>query len=259
MSHLSAAAADTPDMARLLAFGFVALALSACGNDLDTASPSATPQNQPRDLVELGDVPATDDDANDGADNNDDNDDNDGSDGSDGTDDAGSDDDVDGDDVTAPGPPPAEAGQSCSQWTDCGPNYADPNSGFDCEQNSCVCNSAGNWDDACAQIGGVWSDEECFCFVGAAPMPPVDADEWTADDEDQFDDDDSDPRADRTCWWKWRESCEPDRWVDTGGYEYVCDSGGDCSYEYEDDGYWESGDCSGYWLRRCDDGTEKRF
>jgi hypothetical protein len=164
--------------------------------------------------------------------------------------------DAGGTDAPAPpGPPPAEAGQVCVEWTECGPWFVNDNSGFDCVAGTCVCNSAGNWDDECARIGGVWSDEECFCFVGASSMPAEDPDTWTADDEAANDD----PRADRQCWWKWKETCEPDRWVDTSDYEWVCDSGGDCSWEYDESGYWESGDCDGYWIRRCDDGTEKRY
>jgi hypothetical protein len=30
-------------------------------------------------------------------------------------------------------------------------------------------------------------------------------------------------------------------------------------YEYRAGGDWESGECNGYWIRRCDDGTEKRY
>jgi hypothetical protein len=152
----------------------------------------------------------------------------------------------------APGPPPAEAGQACVEWTDCGPRFANPNSGFDCVDAVCTCNAEGNWDDACAGIGGVWSDEECFCFVSASPAPAEDADTWTADDED-------DPATDRQCWWVWKETCEPDTWVDTSEYEWVCRSSDDCGYEYRPGGYWESGECDGYWIRRCDDGSEKRY
>jgi hypothetical protein len=152
-----------------------------------------------------------------------------------------------------PGPPPASAGQACVEWTDCGPRFANPNSGFDCIDEVCTCNAEGNWDDACASIGGVWSDEECFCFVSASPAPSEDADTWTADDEDE------DSAADRQCWWVWKETCEPDTWVDTSEYEWVCRGSDDCGYEYRAGGYWESGECDGYWIRRCDDGSEKRY
>ena len=117
-----------------------------------------------------------------------------------------------------------------------------------------ACNVDGNWDDACSQIGGVWSEEECFCFVGAAPRPTINANNYVADDEEFVE-------AERVCWWSWRETCEPDTWVDAG-YEWVCNgpSSDDCGYEHDDNGgYWESGDCSGYWLRRCDDGSQKRY
>jgi hypothetical protein len=157
------------------------------------------------------------------------------------------------DDTPAPpGPPPADAGQACAEWTDCGPRFADPNSGFDCVNETCTCNADGNWDDACAGIGGFWSDEECFCFVSTQPAPREDADDWTADDE-------RDPVADRQCWWVWKERCEPDRWVDTSEYVWVCRTDDDCGYRYRAGGYWESGECDGYWIRRCDDGTEKRY
>ncbi len=233
-------------MARSFVLVVLAMTVGACANDLSSGEPaSAAPSNQPRDLhaaAARDDAAANDDAANDDA--------------------ANDADDVVDDVPPAPaGPPPADAGQSCTEWTECGPWYVNDNSGFDCVSGSCVCNADDTYDEACAALNGVWSDADCFCYVGAAPMPDEDADEWVADDEDDAYDDGSndDPRANRTCWWRWKETCEPDRWVDTGGYEYVCDGSGECDYEYEEDGYWESGDCNGYWIRRCDDGTEKRF
>ncbi len=211
---------------------------SSDGGGSDSSGPGAGPDEAPGD--DVGDAP--DDDGSDNGTPGDSND----------PDDA----------EEPPGPAPAQAGQACQEWTDCGPWYQNDNSGFDCVQGTCICNADGNWDDACASIGGVWSDEDCFCFVGASSMPTEDADTWLADDEDDdfYDDDGAeDPRANRQCWWRWKERCEPDRWVDTSDYEYVCDSGGDCDWEYDPSGYWESGDCSGYWIRRCDDGTEKRY
>ena len=236
-------------MVRSLFLGCVGLALVACANDLEPSQTRATPTNQPRDLQRVDgasaaatpadEVPADEVPA----------------------------DEVPADEVPAnesaasepealpPGPPPALAGQSCQEWSDCGPNFANLNSGFDCAQGVCACNVNGNWDDACSQIGGIWSEEECFCIMGATPRPPFSASSYVADDEEPSDDDE------RICWWTWRESCEPDTWVDAG-YEWVCNGPGndDCGYEYDaNGGYWESGDCSGYWLRRCDDGTQKRY
>jgi hypothetical protein len=260
-------------MVRTFVLALFAVALAACGHALETDGASAPPpaENQPRDLQAAGDGGASA--SNDDAAGSDDD--------AAGSDDAGSDDDAAGsddaadddaaddsgpDDVGDAGPPPAAAGQSCTEWSDCGPWYADPNSGFDCAANACVCNADGNWDDACASIGGVWSDADCFCYVGAAPMPSEDADDWVADDEDDayddgsddsYDDGSDDPRANRTCWWRWRETCDPDVWVEEG-YVYEC-NGDECGYEWSNDGYWEPGDCDGYWLRRCDDGTEKRY
>ena len=243
-------------MARIFALGLVVAGLFACANDLAPGGPAAGgSSNQPRDLRPAGenDAPATDDDAAP-------------------ADDAGGDDDdapappadepatpeaPAEETPVAPGPPPADAGQSCQEWSDCGPHYADLNSGFDCAQGTCACNVDGNWDDACSQIGGVWSPEDCFCFVGAAPRPAANANDWVASDEDPADYEESE----RSCWWTWRETCEPDTWVD-GGYEWVCNgpSSDDCGYEHDENGgYWESGDCDGYWLRRCDDGTQKRY
>ncbi len=254
MSHLFSGAVRKARMVRAFLLGFVAVGLLACANDLNPSSSDApTSQNQPRNLQPAGPASGNDDD--DGTPT--------GNDTNDGEPDSapGADDDTgaadDDDAVLPPGPPPSEAAQSCQQWSDCGPNYANPNSGFDCASGTCACNVDGNWDDACAGIGGVWSDAECFCFVGASPQPTISASAWVADDEDPADYDDDE----RTCWWTWRETCEPDTWVD-GGYEWVCNgpSSDDCGYEHDDNGgYWESGACSGYWLRRCDDGSQKRY
>ena len=141
--------------------------------------------------------------------------------------------------------PPASSEQVCQAWTECGPHFADPNSGFDCVAGACVCNSEGNWDEACAGIGGVWAADACFCYVGAAPLPSEDADD---DDDDNV-----------SCWWVWKETCEPDEWVETSDYDWVCSSSDDCGWEYVEDGYWESGSCDGFWIKRCDDGTEHWF
>lgn len=156
--------------------------------------------------------------------------------------------DPDGDGVVAagePGPPPAEAGQSCSEWTDCGPHYADPNSGFDCVQGSCTCDDSGQWAQACADLGGSWSSWECFCFTNTETAMPAAAPETPAQAED-----------DVQCWWSWRHRyCDPDEWVDTSYYERVC-YGDECYDEYVEDGYWVDGRCYGRWIKRCTDGNE---
>lgn len=249
-------------MARFFTLSLLALALTACGHELENGAPTSdAPANEARDLVPAANngADASDDDASDD-DAADDSDDDAADDDSDDAADEGSDDAADDAPPEPAGPPPADAGQSCSEWTDCGPWYVNENSGFDCEANACVCNAAGTYDEACAAINGVWSDEDCFCYVGASPMPSEDADEWepSDDDEYEYDDADEDPRANRVCWWRWRDRCEADVYVDTSSYEYEC-NGDECDYVYRESGYWESGHCSGYWIRRCDDGTERRY
>lgn len=142
---------------------------------------------------------------------------------------------------------PSDANQSCSEWMDCGPHFADPNSGFDCVSGTCTCDDTGQWSQACADIGGSWSSFECFCYVGTAPMPTAQA----VPPNHAFGQDD-----DVICWWRWKDlGCDPDRWVDTSYYERVCDSRG-CWQEYVDDGYYVDGECYGRWVRRCDNGYE---
>jgi hypothetical protein len=150
-----------------------------------------------------------------------------------------------------PAEAPADAQQSCTEWTDCGPHFADPNSGFDCVSGTCTCDDSGQWATACSDIGGSWSAWDCFCFVGTSPMPtaqavpPQDAINGNGDDED-----------DVVCWWRWKDlGCDPDRWIDTSYYERVCDSHG-CDDEYVDDGYYVDGECYGRWVKRCSNGYE---
>lgn len=248
-------------------FAVLALACAACAVDVDVATPPPAPATE----GDVAFVRASDDGANDnGAGANDGdgdgaNDDSGNGNNDDGANDNGANDDDANDDgatpTEPPGPPPAEAQAACTVWQDCGPWYADRNNGFDCDDGVCACDVDNTYDQACADLGGVWSAEDCFCYVGAAPMPSEDPNTWTDDDESYDDssyDDNGDPRADRVCWWRWRETCDADRWVDTSSYDYEC-NGDDCGYEYNESGYWESGDCSGYWIRRCDDGSEKRY
>lgn len=160
-------------------------------------------------------------------------------------------DDPDGDGAVLlsdePAAPPSDAQQTCSEWTDCGPHYADPNSGFDCVDTTCTCDATGQWAQACADIGGSWSAWDCFCFVGTSPMPTAQAmppNSAASEDEDVF------------CWWRWKDlGCDPDRWVDRSYYERQCDSQG-CWQEYVEDGYYEDGECYGRWVRRCSNGYE---
>jgi hypothetical protein len=153
----------------------------------------------------------------------------------------------DGTTAGAPGsaPPPAAQEQSCQSWQDCGPHFGDLNSGFDCEVGQCACNVAGTYDDECASIGGLWSDEECFCFVTQS-RPPEPANDASAADDEPY------------CWWRWYEECQPDEWVDTSYYRRVCDDTG-CYDRYVQRGYWESGACDDVWVKRCDDGTRREY
>jgi hypothetical protein len=144
------------------------------------------------------------------------------------------------DDVIAP---PAETAQACTVWQDCGPHFGDLNSGFDCDAGQCACNVAGDHDDACAAIGGFWSEAQCFCFVTSS-RPPADADPDSTDDV--------------RCWWDWYEECEPDEWVDTSYYRRECDDDG-CRNVYVRRGYWRSGHCEDIWVRECSDGTTQEF
>jgi hypothetical protein len=156
--------------------------------------------------------------------------------------------DDDGDGVVPagdPGPPPSEARQSCQEWTDCGPHFNDPNSGFDCDNSVCTCDATGQWAQACAQLGGSWSSFECFCFTNTETLMPTAAPETP-------------PQADEgvVCWWTWKQRyCDPDRWVDTSYYERVCYRD-ECWWEYRERGYWEDGRCYGRWIKRCTDGNE---
>ena len=139
--------------------------------------------------------------------------------------------------------PPAELEQACSVWQDCGPNFGDRNSGFDCQDGQCACNVAGDYDEACAAIGGLWSDAQCFCFVTSS-RPPEEADP-----------DETDPV---TCWWDYYRDCEADEWVDTSYYRNECDDGG-CRRVYVRRGYWREGHCDDVWVRECSDGTRQTF
>ena len=145
---------------------------------------------------------------------------------------------------------PASAAQACVEWTDCGPYFANANSGFDCVNSTCTCDDSGQWAVACAGIQGFWSAEECFCYVGTTP-PPNEAAVLPLSISQG-----GDNAEDVVCWWRWKDlGCDADRWVDRSYYERVCDAYG-CSNEYVQDGYYEDGDCRGRWIKRCSDGYE---
>jgi len=236
-------------MRHLFTLAMLAMALQAvgCGTDL-TGPTGSSEQAAPAGFSTTPiTAPAVDDDA-DGTDP--------------GTGDTGADDapvpgdpaaNPDGDDgapaAGAPGtaPPPAEQAQSCQAWQDCGPHFGDLNSGFDCDGGQCACNVAGTWDDDCAAIGGLWSDEECFCFVTQSRPPEPANDASTTNDDDA-----------PWCWWRWHEECEPDEWVDTSYYRRECDSSG-CYNRYISRGHWVDGYCNDVWTKTCDDGSRQVY
>ncbi len=224
------------------------LSLVACGNEVggtgtEGAAAEAAPSGVSFSPVAAdsgsADIPAASDDDGTNAGNGDDVPADSGDDGAPA--DSGDDDSDDG--VVVP-PAEAEAGESCVQWQDCGPNGGDLNSGFDCDNGQCACNVAGGYDDACRDIGGYWSDAECFCFVTSS-RPPEDSVNDTNDD-------------DAYCWWSWYEECEPNEWVDTSYYRRVCDNQG-CRDVYTRRGYWRSGACDDIWIHECDDGTYQEY
>jgi hypothetical protein len=127
-------------------------------------------------------------------------------------------------------------GQTCNAWQDCGPHYGDSNSGYECLENTCTCDPAGQWSATCGQNGGYFVFEECLCVFADAPPP--------AEGTDQ-------------CYWTWEQGpCDPDRWVDTSHYEDECSYNSqdvwECHAVWVESGYWEAGDCpAGYWLEIC--------
>lgn len=242
-------------MSRVLCSLLVGVSLAACQTDLgspsesadDEAEPFAGPAGLATDPVEAPaprDGATTDGQPDDPADER-------GPD--DAADDQGSDDAADGQGADEPGGddddasggllPPAELEQACTVWQDCGPHFGDRNSGFDCHDGQCACNVDGDYDDACAAIGGLWSDAQCFCFVTSS-RPPEDAD---PDETDQV-----------TCWWDYYRDCEADEWVDTSYYRNECDDDG-CRRVYVRRGYWREGHCDDVWVRECSDGTRQTF
>jgi hypothetical protein len=259
VSHLRRISADNHVVRRsfLSALAVAALA-SACANDLGSGAPAdeappARTQTFTDPDASVRDIDATPDDADEGepADDSGDVDD----DQTPATEDPeaqpSAEDDPDGDGAVLltdePASAPADAQQSCTEWTDCGPHYTDPNSGFDCVSGTCTCDDTGQWATACADIGGSWSSWDCFCFVGTSPMPTAQA----VPPQDAVGDDD-----DVVCWWRWKDlGCDADRWVDRSYYEEQCDPYG-CWQEYVEDGYYEDGECYGRWVRRCSNGYE---
>ncbi len=156
-------------------------------------------------------------------------------------------DDPDGDGVVSDGDPgiPADAQAACAVASDCGAATDTERPGFACVDDTCQCDPGGAGPSQCEADGGTWSAFECACFLGTAtPMPSAVPQTPTEAEDD-------------VCWWIWRDTyCDPDCWVDTSYYDYVCYGPDDCGYEYVDDGYYEDGDCYGRWIVRCTDGNE---
>lgn len=63
------------------------------------------------------------------------------------------------------------APESCQVWSDCGPFYSDPNSGYGCVDQTCVCDPGGNAQQNCAAAGGAWRADLCYCQP--AEPPPI--------------------------------------------------------------------------------------
>lgn len=128
-------------------------------------------------------------------------------------------------------------GGSCQQWQDCAPHFGDQNSGFECQNATCVCDPDVVFAGRCQSYGGYWIVEECFCAFTDQAVP------------------DEDPGA--GCYWHWEAPpCDPDRWVDTSRYEEQCGYDANdqwrCESVWVTSGYWEPGACpSGHWERRC--------
>ena len=251
MSHLLRTGADNRAVLRV--FLLVTLAAAGCVNALDAPADEATPGRTQSFTDPSTGAPSTDD-AEEPADDEQ------GPSPEDETPPVVNDDDAapppeadpDGDGAVSVDEPalPASAAQSCVEWTDCGPHFANTNSGFDCVEGTCICDDSGQWADACANIDGYWSPEECFCYVGTTP-PPNEAAVLP-----QSVSQGGDNAEDVICWWRWKDlGCDADRWVDRSYYERVCDSD-TCWNEYVEDGYYEDGDCHGRWIKRCSDGYE---
>jgi len=143
---------------------------------------------------------------------------------------------------------PEPGTQSCSVWQDCAPRYGHPNSGYQCLQSSCTCDSDGSFEQECRGQGAYWIAQECYCAFDVSELPSKELTDI------------------RYCWWTWRDRyyvwCEADTWVDTSYYDQDCYY--DYYYEYEvcdsvyvQDGYWEAGIChyEPYWEEVCYDGT----
>jgi hypothetical protein len=149
--------------------------------------------------------------------------------------------------ISAPGPVPVDVVQRCDVWQDCGPNYDDLNSGFECQASTCTCDPDGTWAPRCAEAGASWNPAECLCVFSSEPMPTILA---TPPSSSRRRDDDV------VCWWHFRDTgCAPDRFVDQAHIERQC-ARGVCRNVWVQDGYWVDGECSGRWVIRCSDGYE---
>ena len=138
---------------------------------------------------------------------------------------------------------PEPGTESCVQWQDCGPHYGDQNSLYECVNNTCTCDPSGVSEFNCAQAGGYFIPQECFCAL-TETAPPSEPIEY---DENEYEE----------CWYHWHDvPCDPDEWVDTSYYTEECyyDANNEliCNTVYVNDGYWREGHCpSGWWEVWC--------
>lgn len=61
------------------------------------------------------------------------------------------------------GPDAGPGGDACVTWEDCPPYFGDPNSGYACVSEQCVCDPQGTLAQGCAASGGYWDPAACYC------------------------------------------------------------------------------------------------
>ena len=139
-------------------------------------------------------------------------------------------------------PWPEPGTESCVQWQDCGPHFGDQNSLYECVNNTAL-DPSGVSEANCANAGGYFIAQECFCALTdvAPPSEPIEYDDSEYEE----------------CWYHWQDvPCDPDEWVDTSYYTEECyyDSNNEliCNTVYVNDGYWREGHCpTGWWEVWC--------